>query len=87
MGTWMANRMPYGWVFMLVGSLIFIAVELLIIYYVHRDALRKKIPYPELWLLLGLIFNVFGLIVYLLARRNYRHIRRSETPKTETETS
>lgn len=83
MSTWMTNYSPYGWIFMLVGGLIFIAVELLIVYYVHRDALRKNIPYPELWLLLGLFLNVFGLIVYLLARRNYRNYRRNSPPENE----
>ena len=83
MDTWMANYGAYGWIFMLVGGLIFIAVEILIVYYVHRNALRNKIPYPELWLLLGLFLNVFGLIVYLLARRNYRNYRRISPSETE----
>jgi len=66
---------PTWWIFMVIWWILFLSVAVIMAYYVHRDAVRRKIPNPEIWLLIVLIFNVLGLIIYLLVRENYREER------------
>lgn len=71
MDWWLNVFGPYGWIFMIVGVVTFIGLSVLIAYYVHKDALRREIKNSELWLLIGLVLNLLGLVIYLLVRNNY----------------
>ena len=71
MDWWFNVFAPYGWIFMIVGTVMCIGLSVLIAYYVHKDALRRGIKNSEVWLLIGLILNLLGLILYLLVRNNY----------------
>jgi len=62
---------PFGWVFMAIGGLVYVILSLLIANYIHRDAIRRGIRNSEFWLIIGLIFNLFGLLLYRLVRSNY----------------
>ena len=64
---------PYRWIFMIVGMVTFIGLGVLIAYYLHKDALRRGIKNSEFWLLIGLILNLLGLVMYLLVRNSYNH--------------
>ena len=71
MDWWLNVFGPYGWIFMIVGTVTYIGLSVLIAYYVHKDALRRGIKNSEIWLLIGLILNLLGLVIYLLFRNNY----------------
>jgi len=72
---------PFFWVFMaFMASLYFIA-SLLIARYVHKDAIRRGIKSNEFWLLIGLFFNVLGLLLYLFVRKNYEEKTSHPKPK------
>ena len=71
MDWWFNIFGPYGWIFMIVGVVAYIGLSVLIAYYVHKDALRLGIKNSEFWLLIGLILNLLGLIIYLLVRNSY----------------
>ncbi len=77
MDWWFDVFGPTWWIFMGLWWILIISVAVIMAYYVHKDALRRKIPNPEVWLLIVLIFNVLGLLIYLLVRGNYRE----ESPK------
>ncbi|MFX0071964.1 MAG: hypothetical protein ACFFAO_12820 [Candidatus Hermodarchaeota archaeon] len=66
------------WIFMIGWWVVWISVAVVIAYFVHRDAVRRKLPNPEIWLLIVLIFNVLGLLIYILARGNYNEINQNE---------
>jgi len=69
------NSLGLGWLAILLGIIGWILITgsaLYISHFMHKDAIKRNIPYPEIWLLGGLIFNVFGLIVYLINRGNYK---------------
>ena len=72
MDWWFAIFGPYAWIFMMLGWVLYFAVGIIIAYYIHKDAVKRGIANPEVWILIALIFNVLGLIVYLLTRKNYR---------------
>ena len=72
-GIWWTSL---GWVFMVLFWVGIIVLGIIMAYLVHRDAVRKRIPNPEIWVLIILIFSVIGLIVYLLARGNYDKVDR-----------
>ena len=55
---------PFGWVFMFIGGFFFI-ISVLIANYLHKDAIKRSIN-AEFWLVCGLFFNIFGLILYPL---------------------
>ena len=61
----------YGWIFMIVGMVTYIGLSLIIAYYLHKDALRRGIKNSEFWLVIGLILNLLGLVIYLLVRNSY----------------
>jgi len=72
------NSLGLGWLvilFMILGGIIMIGSSLYISHIMHKDAIRRNIPYPELWLFVGLILNVFGLIIYRINRGNYQQER------------
>lgn len=63
--------MSFGWIFMVAWWVAFIIISITIAYLVHKDAVKRRIPNAEVWVLIVLIFNVVGLLVYLLTRGNY----------------
>ncbi|MFX1446566.1 MAG: hypothetical protein ACFFCG_00355 [Promethearchaeota archaeon] len=72
MDWWFDLFGPLSWIFMISGGIIFIVISVLIAYYVHKDAIRRGIKNSEFWLVIGLIFNLLGLLLYLIVRGNYR---------------
>ncbi|MBY8988364.1 MAG: hypothetical protein KGD61_07910 [Candidatus Lokiarchaeota archaeon] len=66
---------PFGWIFMLIGGIAVLVIGVLIANYMHKDAIKRGIN-AEFWLVLGLIFSVFGLILYLIVRNNYNQERK-----------
>ena len=56
---------------MLVGGIILVVVNFLIARYMHKDAIKRGIKNSEFWLLIGLILSAFGLLLYVLVRKNY----------------
>ncbi|MHA2006709.1 MAG: hypothetical protein ACXADW_17355 [Candidatus Hodarchaeales archaeon] len=71
MGWWFSLFGPIGWLFMMLGIIIYIIISITIAYYVHKDALRRRINNSEVWLIIALIFNVLGLLLFILVRGNY----------------
>ena len=71
MDWWFNAFGPYGWIFMIVGTVMCVGLSVLIAYYVHKDALRRGIKNSEIWLLIGLVLNLLGLVLYLLVRNSY----------------
>ena len=78
MDWWISFFGPYWWIFMAIGGIIFIITSIIIAYYIHRDAIRLGIHNSEFWLVIGLLFNIIGLIIYLLVRNNYKIQRNSQ---------
>jgi len=74
MDFWLDVFGPNWWIFMVTWWIFVLSIAVIMAYYVHRDAVRRKIPNPEVWLLIVLIFNVLGLIIYLLVRGNYQEV-------------
>ena len=62
---------PNAWIFMMLGWVIFLGIAILLAYYVHKDAVKRGIANAEIWLIIILVFNVVGVILYLLVRKNY----------------
>ena len=62
---------PFHWIYMLVGGIILIVVNLLIARYMHKDAIKRAIKNSEFWLIMGLFLSVFGLLLYFFVRKNY----------------
>ena len=63
--------MTFGWIFMVLWWISYFLIAIAIAYFVHKDAVKRKIPNAEVWVLIVLIFNVIGLLIYILARDNY----------------
>lgn len=63
---------PAWWIYMGLGIVIFFAIGIILAYYTHKDAIRRGIQNSEIWLFIVLIFNILGLLVYLLVRKNYQ---------------
>lgn len=61
----------YYWIFALVGGVVYFVVSLLIAKYMHKDALKRGIKNSEFWLIIGFIFNLIGLLLYIFVRKNY----------------
>ncbi len=78
MDWWYQTFGPAWWLFMMGWMICIVGLSLIMAYFVHRDAIRRKIPNAEIWLIIVLIFNVIGLLLYLLVRGNYNQ---SETIK------
>lgn len=62
---------PFHWIFMIVGGIVLLVVNLLIAKYMHKDALKRGIKNSEFWLLIGLILGLLGLLLYVFVRKNY----------------
>lgn len=60
---------------MMLGWVVYFGVAFIFAYYVHKDALKRHIPNAEIWLLIVLIFNLLGLLLYLVVRENYSESR------------
>ena len=71
MGWYGDYWMSFGWIFMVAWWVAFFIISITIAYLVHKDAVKRQIPNAEVWVLIVLIFNVVGLLVYLLTRGNY----------------
>jgi Trk-type K+ transport system membrane component len=57
---------------MLVGGIIFFVVHLLIAKYMHKDAIKRDIKNSEFWLIIGFFLGIFGLLLYIFVRNNYK---------------
>ncbi|MCK4383816.1 MAG: hypothetical protein KAW66_11015 [Candidatus Lokiarchaeota archaeon] len=62
---------PYHWIYMLVGGIVLIVVNLLIAKYMHKDAIKRDIKNSEFWLVMGFFLSVIGLLLYVFVRKNY----------------
>ncbi len=71
MGFYGDYWMSFGWIFMVAWWVAFFIISITIAYLVHKDAVKRRIPNAEVWVLIVLIFNVVGLLVYLLTRGDY----------------
>ncbi len=60
---------------MVLGAVIYFIVTLLIAKYMHKDAIKRGIKNSEFWLIMGFIFNVIGLLLYIFVRKNYEEPR------------
>ncbi|MFX0008743.1 MAG: hypothetical protein ACFE9R_00380 [Candidatus Hermodarchaeota archaeon] len=81
MDWWYSIFGPYSWLVMGLGIILYIVISATIAYYVHKDAIRRRIANSEFWLVIGLIFNVLGLLIYLLVRGNYAQNQSLESTK------
>lgn len=69
MMDWLFNIFgSFSWLIMVGGMALYTITSVIIAYYVHKDAVRRRIVNSEIWLLLALIFNIFGIFLYLLVR-------------------
>ncbi|MFN2237820.1 MAG: PLDc N-terminal domain-containing protein [Thermoanaerobaculia bacterium] len=50
--------------------LVFLVLSIGIALWIFRDAKERGIQSPPLWAVLGFFFNVLGLVIYLIARKN-----------------
>jgi hypothetical protein len=71
MGWWFNVFGPFSWLLMFLGMGIYIIASVLIAFYVHKDANRRSSVNSEVWLIIALIFNILGLLIYLIVRGNY----------------
>ncbi len=62
---------PFHWIYMIVGGLVLIVVNLLIAKYMHKDAIKRDIKNSEFWLVMGFFLSVIGLLLYVFVRKNY----------------
>ncbi|MHA1985287.1 MAG: hypothetical protein ACW98D_01490 [Promethearchaeota archaeon] len=62
---------PFHWIFMLLGAVILLVVNLLIANYMHKDAIKRGIKNSEFWLLIGFFLGLLGLLLYVFVRKNY----------------
>ncbi|MHA1195105.1 MAG: hypothetical protein ACTSRH_00125 [Promethearchaeota archaeon] len=76
MDWWIGIFGPFWWIFMILGWAIYISVSILLAYYVHKDAIKRNIVNSEIWLIIVLIFNVLGYLIYILVRNNYNSTNR-----------
>jgi hypothetical protein len=75
MDWWFDLFGPFSWIFMILGWVIYISLSVILAYYVHKDAIKRGIHNSEFWLLIVLLFNIIGAILYLIVRPNYEGIR------------
>jgi len=62
---------PFHFIYMLVGGIVLIVVNLLIAKYMHKDAIKRDIKNSEFWLVMGFFLSVIGLLLYVFVRKNY----------------
>lgn len=66
---------------LVMGGIIALMIVVLVCRFVHNDAVRRDVPNPVLWVFIVLIFNIPGLIIYLLVRGSYENHRSEHTIK------
>ena len=54
----------------LIIPLIVLVISLIIGVWMYKDAQRRGNPQAVLWLVLGILFNVVGLLIYLAVRKS-----------------
>lgn len=54
----------------LIIPLIVLVISLIIGVWMYKDAQRRGNPQAVLWLILGILFNVVGLLIYLAVRKS-----------------
>ena len=59
---------------MVIGGLIYIAITVALLVYLKKEALRRRINNVEIWIVILLVLNVVGLIIYLIMRDIYPKI-------------
>ena len=74
MDWWFNLFGPFWWIFMMLWWVIFFGIGIIMAYYVHKDARRRGIVNSEIWLIIILLFNVVGLILYLVVRGTYNKL-------------
>ena len=62
---------PYHWIYMLVGGIVLLVINLLIAKYMHKDAIKRGIKNSVFWLIMGFFLSVIGLLLYVFVRKNY----------------
>jgi preprotein translocase subunit YajC len=62
-----AQGFPRGSLFLLLIPIIFLAITMYFAIWVYRDA-EKRGQEPALWLLIILVSNILGLILWLILR-------------------
>lgn len=60
--------------------LILLGISIAIALWIYRDASERKIPSAPLWAILGFLFNILGLVIYLVARNNLTPPSSGEVP-------
>lgn len=56
------------WLFFL-GFMVFgFLINILLCVWMYRDATRRDMDAPVVWVLIGLLFPILGLIIYLIVR-------------------
>lgn len=78
MDWWFTIFGPFSWLAMILGVSIYIFFSIVIANYVHKDAIRRGIANSEVWLILTLIFNILGLLLYIIVRGNYKEVSLEE---------
>lgn len=71
MNWWFDTFGSLAWVFMISGWILYFGIGILFAYYIHKDAIRKGSQNPEIWLLIVIILNLIGVILYFVVRNNY----------------
>jgi hypothetical protein len=61
---------------MVIGLLVSIGIAV----WIHRDARQRNNPNPLLWAIIGLFFNVLGLVIYVIVREQGQPPRPMEPP-------
>jgi hypothetical protein len=56
--------------FGVVVPLILLGISIAIALWIYRDAKTRGITSAPLWAILGFLFNILGLVIYLIARKN-----------------
>lgn len=64
MMDWFHFNLMYMWI----GIGIYAIISLILAYYVYTDVSKRNIPNSQFWIIIVLIFNVIGLIAYLIFR-------------------
>ena len=54
-----------------IGGIILLVLYIWMATYVHKDAVKRDIPNPGVWIFIVLIFHVGGLFIYLIVRGSY----------------
>ncbi|MHA1719956.1 MAG: hypothetical protein ACTSWX_06410 [Promethearchaeota archaeon] len=71
MNWWFDTFGSFGWILMISSLIIYFGIGILFAYYIHKDAIRKGSNNPEIWLLIVIILNIVGVILYFIVRNNY----------------